>query len=61
MSNDRDARYTTAGQALGQARFRNRPLPSGGCGCPVLVEGKKDVLALKTMGFTGLIEQVNRG
>ena len=61
MPNDREARYATAGQALGQARFRNRPSLSGGCGCPILVEGKKDVLALKTMGFTGPIEQVNRG
>ena len=61
MSNNRDVRYTIAGQALGKARLRNRPTQSGGCGCPIIVEGKKDVLALKTMGFTGPIEQVNRG
>ena len=61
MSNNRDVRYTRAGQALGQARLRNRPEQSGGCGCPIIVEGKKDVIALKTMGFTGPIEQVNRG
>lgn len=61
MSNNRDVRYTIAGQALGQARLRNRPTHSGGCGCPIIVEGKKDVIALKTMGFTGPIEQVNRG
>ena len=61
MSNHRDARYTTAGQALGEARIRNRMPISGGCGCPILVEGRKDILALKSMGFTGPIEQVNRG
>ena len=61
MSNNRDVRYTRAGQALGQARLRNRPEQSGGWGCPIIVEGKKDVIALKTMGFTGPIEQVNRG
>ena len=61
MSNNRDVRYTIAGQALGQARLRNRPTQSGGCCCPIIVEGKKDVIALKTMGFTGPIEQVNRG
>ncbi len=61
MSNNRDVRYTIAGQALGQARLRNRPTQSGGCGCPIIVEGKKDVIALKTIGFTGPIEQVNRG
>ena len=61
MSNNRDVRYTIAGQALGQARLRNRRAQSGGCECPIIVEGKKDVIALKTMGFTGPIEQVNRG
>ena len=61
MSNHRDARYTTAGQALGEARNRNRMPVSGGCGCPILVEGRKDVGALKSMGFTGPFEQVNRG
>ena len=61
MSNNRDVRYTIAGQALGRARLRNRPTQSGGCGCPIIVEGKKDIIALKAMGFTGPIEQVNRG
>ena len=61
MSNHRDARYTTAGQALGEARNRNRMPVSGGCGCPILVEGRKDVVALKSMGFTRPFEQVNRG
>ena len=29
--------------------------------CPVLVEGVKDVTALRTLGFSGVIETVNRG
>ena len=29
--------------------------------CPVLVEGVKDVSALRTLGFSGVIETVNRG
>ena len=29
--------------------------------CPVLVEGAKDVTALRTLGFSGVIETVNRG
>ena len=61
MSNNRDARFTIAGRALGEARIRNRPTSAGGCGCPIIVEGRKDGIALKVMGFTGPIEQVNRG
>ena len=61
MSNHRDARYTTAGRALGEARIRNRSTRKGGCDCPIIVEGRKDRLTLESIGFTGKIEQVNRG
>ena len=61
MSNNRDERYTSAGRALGHARIRNRPTRKGGCGCPVIVEGRKDRLALESLGFTGKVEQINRG
>ena len=61
MSNNRDARYTTAGRALGEARIRNRPTRKGGCDCPIIVEGRKDRITLESIGFTGKIEQVNRG
>jgi len=46
---------------LGHARIRNRPTRKGGCDCPVIVEGRKDRLALESIGFAGKIEQVNRG
>ena len=61
MANNRDERYTSAGRALAQARLRNRPTRKRGCACPVIVEGRKDRLALESIGFTGKIEQVNRG
>ena len=61
MSSNRDARYTTAGRALGELRYRNRPQVNGGCGCPIIIEGRRDRIALKVLGFTGPIEQVNRG
>jgi 5S rRNA maturation endonuclease (ribonuclease M5) len=61
MSNNRDERYTSAGRSLGHARIRNRPTRKGGCDCPIIVEGRKDRLALESIGFTGKIEQVNRG
>ena len=61
MSSNRDARYTTAGRALGELRYRNRSPVNGGCGCPIIIEGRRDRIALKVLGFTGPIEQVNRG
>jgi len=60
-SPNRDARYTMAGRALGEARLRNRIPEEGGCGCPILVEGRRDRSTLRSMGFTGPIELVNRG
>ncbi len=67
---DREVRFEIAGRALGDARRRNRevcaPNPvgdsgDGGSGCPILVEGRKDVIALRKLGFSGIIEKVNRG
>lgn len=57
----REARFEIAGKALAEARIRNRPEKEGGQACPILIEGKKDVLALKKLGFTGPIEKLNRG
>jgi 5S rRNA maturation endonuclease (ribonuclease M5) len=33
----------------------------GGAGCPILIEGLKDVKALRALGFIGPIEKMNRG
>jgi len=68
---DREVRFEIAGRALGEARRRNREVESSvgsseivvdeAAGCPILVEGKRDVIALRKLGFTGKIEKVNRG
>jgi len=58
---DRKVRFEVAGRALGEARQRNRPVDDGGAACPVLIEGKKDEVALRRLGFTGPVERVNRG
>ncbi len=50
-----------AGRALGELRLRNRLPANGGCGCPIIIEGRRDGIALRKLGFTGPIEQVNRG
>ena len=56
-----DVRFESAGRALALARERNRDVEQGGSSCPVLIEGIKDVKALRKLGFTGIIEQLNRG
>jgi 5S rRNA maturation endonuclease (ribonuclease M5) len=66
---DRQMRFEKAALALAEARRRNRieddlPPSNGadlGCGCPIVVEGRRDREALEALGFTGPIELVNRG
>jgi len=58
---DYKVRYEAAGRVLGEARARNRTEQEGGCGCPILVEGRRDREALQIYGFSGPIELVNRG
>ena len=57
---DREIRFRAAAAALAQSILRNRPLPDSP-NCPVLVEGVKDERALRILGFSGVIEKVNRG
>lgn len=52
---NRIERFNLVSQALVEARVINLE------GSPILVEGKKDVLALETLGFKGPIEILNRG
>ncbi|MAE39068.1 MAG: hypothetical protein CL969_05555 [Euryarchaeota archaeon] len=57
----REARFEVAGKALADARIRNRPVEAGGFACPIIIEGKKDEIALRKLGFSGPIEKYNRG
>ncbi len=52
---NREERFTLASESLGDARTLNRS------GIVILVEGKRDVQALRSLGFSGPIEQLNRG
>ena len=58
---DRVTRFEKASIAIAKAIIRNRTLEQGGSGVPVVVEGNRDVDALRALGFTGPIEKVNRG
>lgn len=59
-SPDREVRFEKAARALAEARATNRPPPDG-LGVPILIEGPHDTAALRAFGFSGPIEQVNRG
>ena len=48
-------------RTLAKARFRNRHPVQGGSGCPVIVEGRRDMETLRSLGFEGPIELANRG
>ena len=51
-----ELRFTNAGQALGEARRRNRLH-----NWPIVVEGQRDKRALESLQFVGPIEVLNRG
>ena len=53
--NDVQMRYDLAGQAL------SKLIQDNVLGIPIIVEGKKDTAALRILGFTGIVEQLNRG
>ena len=55
-SSNAEERWHKAAQALASARQRNREAHAA-----VLVEGRRDRLALERLGFTGPIEVLNRG
>ncbi|MCH1591650.1 MAG: hypothetical protein L7R66_01520 [Candidatus Thalassarchaeaceae archaeon] len=58
---DRVVRFEKASIALAQAIIRNRTVEQGGYGIPIVVEGSRDEITLRALGFTGPIEKVNRG
>ena len=55
-SGNASERFALAGIALGEARRKNRELK-----WPVIIEGKRDRIALQSLNFIGPIEVLNRG
>ena len=51
-----ELRFSNAGQAIGEARRKNRLH-----NWPIIVEGPRDKRALLALGFTGPVEVLNRG
>ena len=57
----REESLMSSARALARARSRNRNPIQGGSGCPIIVEGRRDLETLRALGFDGPIELVNRG
>ena len=57
---DREIRFRAAAKAIATSIKRNRS-GNDNPDCPILVEGLRDEKALRELGFTGMIEKVNRG
>ena len=51
-----ELRFSNAGQAIGEARRKNRLF-----NWPIIIEGPRDKRALLALGFTGPLEVLNRG
>ena len=51
-----ELRFSNAGQAIGEARRKNRLF-----NLPIIIEGPRDKRALLALGFTGPVEVLNRG
>ena len=57
---DREIRFRAAAKAIATSIKRNRS-GNENPDCPILVEGLRDEKALRALGFTGIVERVNRG
>ena len=59
--NTHEERFIIAAKSIQESIIRNRNISHGGYNCPLLVEGIKDVKCLRKIGFSGIIETINRG
>lgn len=57
----REERFFLAAKAIKESIRRNSSANNGGYNCPIIVEGINDIKCLRSLGFTGIIETVNKG
>ena len=57
---DMEIRFRAAAKAIASSIRRNRS-GEGNPDCPILVEGLRDEKALRELGFSGIVERINRG
>ena len=57
----REEKFFLAAKAIKESIIRNQSIEDGGSNCPIIVEGINDVKCLRILGFTGIIETINKG
>ena len=57
----REEKFFLAAKAIKESIIRNQSLEDGGSNCPIIVEGINDIKCLRILGFTGIIETINKG
>ena len=57
----REERFFLAAKAVKESIIRNQSIEDGGSNCPIIVEGINDIKCLRILGFTGIIETINKG
>ena len=57
----REEKFFLAAKAIKESIFRNQSIEDGGSNCPIIVEGINDIKCLRILGFTGIIETINKG
>ena len=57
----REEKFFLAAKAIKESIIRNQSIEDGGSNCPIIVEGINDIKCLRILGFTGIIEIINKG
>ncbi len=57
----REEKFFLAAKAINESIIRNQSVEDGGSNCPIIVEGINDIKSLRILGFTGIIETINKG
>ena len=57
----REENFFLAAKAIKESIIRNQSVEDGGSNCPIIVEGINDIKCLRILGFTGIIETINKG
>ena len=57
----KEEKFFLAAKAIKESIIRNQLIEDGGSNCPIIVEGINDIKCLRILGFTGIIETINKG
>ncbi len=57
----REEKFFLAAKAIKESIIRNQSVEDGGSNCPIIVEGINDIKCIRILGFTGIIETINKG